>query len=188
MHSSDVLSLLVFFFAKSQLVGVGGSVERDQSVPAQTAPQQQARFGSDWTSVSFPWKTKNKRHALRARAPVKHDYYITGQSGMPAQQQQYDSTAGAGRPAPQQPPIIGCGLPGPYGGGTVVFTGKLVCRYLYIAECRPSPLRKPTAHGSGFERQCKPEACPPRRTERHPPFTKHAAIVTSCRVQVVVDQ
>ena len=28
---------------------------------------------------------------------------------------QYDSTAGAGRPAPQQP-SIGCGLPGPYGG------------------------------------------------------------------------
>ena len=29
--------------------------------------------------------------------------------------QQYDSTAGAGRPTPQQPPT-GIGLPGPYGG------------------------------------------------------------------------
>ena len=46
MHSSAVLSLLVFFFAKSQLVGAGASVERDQSAPAQTAPRQ-AGFGSD---------------------------------------------------------------------------------------------------------------------------------------------
>ena len=40
MHSSAVLSLLCLFFVKSQLVGVGASVERDQSAPARTAPQQ----------------------------------------------------------------------------------------------------------------------------------------------------
>ena len=44
MHSSAVLSFIVFF--SEVAVGVGGSVERDQSAPAQTAPQQ-ARFGSD---------------------------------------------------------------------------------------------------------------------------------------------
>ena len=44
-------------------------MERDQSAPAQTAPQQ-AGFGSDRTSAFLPWKTKNKRLVLRARAPV----------------------------------------------------------------------------------------------------------------------
>ena len=44
MHSSALLSLLVFFCDIA--VGVGESVERDQSAPAQMAPQQ-AGFGSD---------------------------------------------------------------------------------------------------------------------------------------------
>ena len=89
-------------------------MERDQPVPAQMAPQQ-ARFGSQTERrLSFLGKprTKGSRFAL-ARLIVKYGYYITGQSGMPVQQ--YDSTAGAGRPTPQQP-SIGCGLPGPYGG------------------------------------------------------------------------
>ncbi len=57
---------------------------------------------SDRTSVFLPWKTKNKRLALRARVPhckIRLLYY--GKSCMPGQQ--YYSTAGAGRPTPQQP-------------------------------------------------------------------------------------
>ena len=50
---------------------------------------------------------------MLARLIVTYDSSTTGQSGMPAQQ--YNSTAGAGRPTPQQP-SIGCRLPGPYGG------------------------------------------------------------------------
>ena len=57
-------------------------------------------------------RTQGPRFAL-ARLIVKYGYFITGQIGMPVQQ--YDSTAGAGRPTPKQP-SIGCGLPGPYGG------------------------------------------------------------------------
>ena len=34
MHSSAALSVLVLFFVKSQLVGVGESDKRDQSAPA----------------------------------------------------------------------------------------------------------------------------------------------------------
>ena len=86
----------------SQLVGVGVSVERDQSAQAQTAPQQ-AGFGSQTERLLFflgKLRTKGSRFTL-ARLIVKYGYYITGQSGMPVQQ--YDSTAGAGRPAHQQP-------------------------------------------------------------------------------------
>ena len=43
MHSIAVLRLLVFFFCEVA-VGVGASVERDKSAPAQTVPQQ-AGFG-----------------------------------------------------------------------------------------------------------------------------------------------
>ena len=45
MHSSAVLSLFCLFFCEVA-VGVGGSDERDQSAPTQTAPQQ-VGFGSD---------------------------------------------------------------------------------------------------------------------------------------------
>ena len=38
MHSSAVLSLFCLFFCEVA-VGVGGSDERDQSAPTQTAPQ-----------------------------------------------------------------------------------------------------------------------------------------------------
>ena len=46
MHSSTVLSLLVFFFSRQVAVGVDESDERDQTAPAQTAPLR-ARFGAD---------------------------------------------------------------------------------------------------------------------------------------------
>ena len=45
VHSSAVLSFFVVFFWEVA-VGVGGSDERDQSAPTQTAPQQ-VGFGSD---------------------------------------------------------------------------------------------------------------------------------------------
>ena len=57
--------------------------------------------------------------------------------------------------------------------------GKNVCRYLYIAECLYSSLRKPTAHGSGPERRWKPGACPSLRIERPTPFTRHDIITSS---------
>ena len=44
--------------------------------------------------------------------------------------------------------IIGCGLPGP----TAMYTGKHVCRYLYIAECLPSLLRKSHITAQQFKR------------------------------------
>ena len=57
VHSSALLLLFlslflffVFLCVKSRLVGVGESDERDQSAPAQTAPQQ-AGFGSYWVKV-----------------------------------------------------------------------------------------------------------------------------------------
>ena len=89
------------------------SGERDRSAPTQAAPRQ-AGFGFKTERLFLPWKTKNKgsRFAL-SRLIVKHGYYITGQSGMPIQQ--YDSTAGAGRPISQQS-SIGWGLTDPYGG------------------------------------------------------------------------
>ena len=89
-------------------------MERDQSAPAQTAPQQTG-FGSQTKRLFFFLEnpgTEGSRSAL-AHLTVIYGYYITGQSVMPVQQ--YDSTAGAGRPTPLQP-SIGCGLPGPYGG------------------------------------------------------------------------
>ena len=46
MHSSAVLSLFRLLFFCEVAVGVGGSDERDQSAPTQTAPQQ-VGFGSD---------------------------------------------------------------------------------------------------------------------------------------------
>ena len=65
----------------------------------------------------------------------------------------------------------------------VVYTGKHVCRYLYIAECFPSPLRK--AHGSWLRFRATMKAFPSLRTERHTPSTKHHIIIL-CRAQGVV--
>ena len=94
MHSSAVLSLVVFFFREvAVVVGVGASVERDQPAPAQTAPQQ-AGFGSQTERLLFYLRkprTKGSRFAL-ARLIVKYGYYITGQSGMPYAIYQYSST------------------------------------------------------------------------------------------------
>ena len=79
-------------------------------------------------NVCFLSLENQEQHTARAsRLIVKHSSYITGQSGMPVQQ--YDITAGARRPTPQQP-AIGCGLPGPYGGNVY---GK--ARLLPIAAC-----------------------------------------------------
>ena len=50
MRSSAVLGLLVFFCDVA--VGVGVNVERDQSAPAQTAPQQTG-FGSQTERLLF---------------------------------------------------------------------------------------------------------------------------------------
>ena len=60
MHSSAVLSLFVFLFAKSQLELVRVYRERPVGTTAQTAPQQ-ARFGSDWTSAFFPLGNQEQR-------------------------------------------------------------------------------------------------------------------------------
>ena len=60
--------------------------------------------------------------------------------------QQYGSTAGAGRPIPQQP-SIGCGLPGPYGGD--VYGNARLPMSVYR---RMSPLAsKESPHGSTVE-------------------------------------
>ena len=82
MRSSAVLSLLVFF--SEFAVRVGASVEREKSVPAQTAPQQ-AGFGSQTECLLFPRgkpRTKGTSSAF-ARLSVKYDHYITGRSSMP---------------------------------------------------------------------------------------------------------
>ena len=50
MYSSGVLSLLVFCLIVA--VGVGASVEKDQSAPAETGPQQ-AGFGSQTERLLF---------------------------------------------------------------------------------------------------------------------------------------
>ena len=60
-------------------VGSGASVERDQSAPAETAPQQ-AGFGSHTERLLFSLgkpRTKGSRFAL-ARLIVKYGYYIYG--------------------------------------------------------------------------------------------------------------
>ena len=110
-----LFSVSLSFFCEVA-VGVGASEEREQSAPAQTAPQQ-AGFGSQTERLLFflgkPRTKKGSRFALARLLNVKYGYHFTGQSGMPVQQ--YDSTAGEGRPTAQQP-SIGCGLPGPYGG------------------------------------------------------------------------
>ena len=71
MHSGAVLSLLVFvFFVKSQLVGVGASVKKDQSAPAQ-APPQQAGLGSQTERLLFfIGKLRTKARASRWRASL----------------------------------------------------------------------------------------------------------------------
>ena len=104
-----LFSVSLSFFCEVA-VGVGASEEREQSAPAQTAPQQ-AGFGSQTERLLFflgkPRTKKGSRFALARLLNVKYGYHFTGQSGMPVQQ--YDSTAGEGRPTPQQP-SIGCGL------------------------------------------------------------------------------
>ena len=102
------------FFAKSQLQLQLVRVWRETSRHQHRRHPSRRGLAQTERLLFFLGKprTKGTRFAL-ARLIVKYDYSITGQSGMPAQQ--YDSTAGAGRPTPQQP-SIGCGLPGPYGG------------------------------------------------------------------------
>ena len=90
---------------------MGASVERDQSALAQTAPSRRG-LAQTKRLLFFLGKPRTKTCFALARLIVKYNYYIRGQSGMPAQQ--YDSSAGVGRPTPQQPSIA-CGLPGPYG-------------------------------------------------------------------------
>ena len=125
---------------------------------------------------------KNREQKARAsRSHASLSNTVTGQSGMPVQQ--YDSTAGAGRPTPQQPPI-GCGLPGPYGRYRIrESTSADICK---VQNVSPRLYEKHTAHGSGSERRWKPEACPSLRTESNTHFTKHA-IITACIVRAVVD-
>ena len=102
-------------------------------------------IGTDGTSVGGVWlrpnvcffsseNQKRKARASRSRASLQNTngYYITGQSSMPDWVQQYDSTVGAERPTPQQPPIISCGLPGPYGGSAYIRESTSVCRYIYV--------------------------------------------------------
>ena len=67
MHSSAVLSLLVIFSCEVA-VGVGASVERDQSAHAQTVPQQ-AEFGSQTERLLFSLEnSEQKARASRSRA------------------------------------------------------------------------------------------------------------------------
>ena len=104
-------------------------MERDQSAPAQTAPQQ-AGFGSQTERLFFflgKPRTKGSRFAL-ACLIVKYGYYITGRVVC------QDSSTIARREQDAPPPNSH--------HTAVIYTGKHVCRYLYIAECLPSPLRK----------------------------------------------
>ena len=145
------------------------------------APQQ-AGFGSQterrFFSLGKP-RTKGSRFAL-ARLIVKYGYYVTGERGMPIQQ--YDSTVGAGRPIPQQT-LIGRGLPGPYGGN--VYGGKARRLLISMYQRMPPLPSKKNPRLTAPVRRWKPEACPSLREDKI--HTKHA-IITSCRVQVVVDQ
>ena len=72
MHSSAVLILLViFFFVKLQLE-LSECRERERERPVGTGTDG-TPAGGVWLRLNvcffFPWKTKNKRLALRARTP-----------------------------------------------------------------------------------------------------------------------
>ena len=162
-------------------VGVCASVERDQSAPSQTAPQQ-AEFGSQTERLFFSLgNQEQKARASRSRASLLYTVAMVRDSVVC----QYSSTiARQEQDAPSPTAINRLWFAwGPY-GGKVYRKSRLsadIC--IYIAECLPQP----TAHGSGSERRWKPEACPFLRTERHTSYTKHA-IITSCNVQAVAGQ
>ena len=65
MHSSAVLSLLCLFFCEVEF-GVGGSDERNQSAPTQTAPQQ-VGYGSDRDSAGYRSVLVDRRHVVSRR-------------------------------------------------------------------------------------------------------------------------
>ena len=137
MPSSAVLSLLAFFCEVA--VGVGASVERDQSAPAQTTPRQ-AGVGSERLLFSLE-NPKQKARASRSRASLSDTITILQDRVVC----QYSRTI-ARREQDAPPPsnlqqVVVCLV-----HTAVMYTGKHVCRYLYIAECLPTPLRK--AHGS----------------------------------------
>ena len=120
----------------------------------------------------FLGKPRRKRSRFaHARLIVKCGHYIRGQSGIPVQQ--YDSTAGAGRPTPQQPPI-GCGLPGSY-GGSLYGKARLpisVCRRMSPLASKKSPrLTAPVPIDDGSRKPARPYV------RIHTPFTKLAMFV-----------
>ena len=90
-------------------------MDRDQSAPVQTAPQQ-AGFGSQTERLFFSLgNQEQKARASRSRASLLNTVTILWDRVICQYIQQYDSTSRARRPTPRQP-SIGCGLPGPYGG------------------------------------------------------------------------
>ena len=156
MRLSVVLSLLVFFLVTSQLELVRVSREtsphRHRRHPSRRDLAQAERL---FFFLGRP-KTKGSRFAL-ARLIVKYDYYTTEQSGMPVQQ--YDSTVGAGRPIPVQPPI-GCGLPCPYGGSVYGKARRLpisvYCTISPLASKKSQRLTAPVPSDDGSLKRARP--------------------------------
>ena len=64
-----LFSVCLFFFCDVAVVGVGGSVQRDQSALAQTAPQQ-AGFGSQTVNACF--FSLGSAHTERLRAGYQY--------------------------------------------------------------------------------------------------------------------
>ena len=122
MHSSAVLSLLVLFFAKPQLVRVW----RETTVGT-PAGEVWLRLNACFFSLE---DQEQKARASRSRAPFLNTITILRDRVVC---QHINTIARREQDAP--PPSIGCGLPGPY-GGTVVFTENLVRRMtdnVYVA-------------------------------------------------------
>ena len=155
IHSNAVLRLLVFFSVKShlELVRLWRETSRHQHRrhPSRRGLAQTERL---FFLLGKP-RIQGPRFAL-VRLIVKYGYYIAGQRGMPVQQ--YDVTAGAGCPIPQQP-LIGCGLPGPC-GGNVYGKARLpisVYRRMPPLTSKKSPrLTAPFPSGDGSRKPARP--------------------------------
>ena len=147
-------------------------VWRETSRPRTDGTPADGVWLSDCTSALFPWKTKNKcsRFAL-ARIIVKYGCcYITGQSGMPVHSSTIASREQDAPPPNNHQKVVVCLV-----HTAVMYTGKNVCRYLYIAECLPSTLRK--AHGSRLRFRATMEAG--SRKPAHPLARKDAVLIRS---------
>ena len=157
MHSSAVLSLLVFLFVKSQLELVRASVERYRvGTGTDGTPAGGGRLRLNVCCFSLE-NRQQKARASRSRAsllntvPVLRDRVVCQyNSGMIARREQ--------NAPPPLPPSIGCGLPGPYGGSAYGKARLPVSVYIVspLASKKSPRLTAPVPSDDGSRKPARP--------------------------------